>query len=182
MAGSRSLTRRTRPPSRRLAQPAALVLVAAAVAFCGWSGWTSWQAGADPRAAYAAERDQVLEAGRRHLTVLNTIDGAAAGAGLARWQDATTGPLREELAAGRERARQAVEQAGTTARAGVIEAAVTALDLESGDAQIIAAVEIEVTGPGRAASVERKRFQAGLARTGAGWKLKSFTAIPAVGE
>ncbi|WP_219825381.1 hypothetical protein [Nonomuraea typhae] len=180
MAGSRSLTRRTGPPLRRRAQPAALVLLAAAVAFCGWSGWASWQARADPRAAYAAERDRVLEAGRRHLTVLNTMDSA--GAGLARWQDATTGPLREELAAGRERARQAVEQAGTTARASVIEAAVTALDQEGGDAQIIAAVEIEVTRPGRAASVERKRFQAGLARTGAGWKLKSFTAIPAVGE
>ncbi|MFE0149365.1 hypothetical protein ACFWY5_19610 [Nonomuraea sp. NPDC059007] len=168
-------------PVRRWAGPVAVVLVVLAAAFCGWSGWVSWQAAGDPGAAFAAERDRALEAGRRQLAVLNTMDAAAVDAGLARWQEATTGALRDELAAGRASTRQAVERSGATSRATVIEAAVTALDAEAGDAQIIAAVEIELTGRGGRASVERKRFQTGLARTDGGWKLKSFTAIPAVG-
>ncbi|WP_327091290.1 hypothetical protein OIE66_11800 [Nonomuraea sp. NBC_01738] len=183
MAGLRSLTRLPLPAAPSLGRwrdPALVVLLALSAVFCGWSAWALATADTGPRAAFATERDQVLEAGKRQIAVLNTIDGARVDEGLKQWQDATTGALHDELAGGQAAAKQAIEKAGTTSSATVLEAAVTALDQAAGDAQIIASVEIQVTGAAGKGGVQRKRFQAGLARTDGGWKLKSFTAVQAV--
>ncbi|NRQ39302.1 hypothetical protein HII36_46895 [Nonomuraea sp. NN258] len=161
---------------------ACLALAAAGLLFCGWSGWTLWQSGGNPQVELARDRDQALEAGRRQLAALNSIDGARVDAGLRLWRESTTGALHDELAGKEAENRQAIARTGTSAQASTVQAAVTAFDAGAGDAQIIASVRIQVTGSGGDVSVQHKRFQAGMTRTDSGWKVKSFAAIPAVAE
>lgn len=159
---------------RRLVLLLGLVL---ALALCGVSGWSYARARGDGDLAYARSRDAALADGRRHIARLNSIDGRDIDAGLAAWLDATTGPLRDELRTTRAKSAQVLKEQGTTARAEVTDAAVTELDERSGTARLIATVRIEAEPRTGGPTTDRKRFEAGLARTGGGWKLTSLTAV-----
>ena len=154
----------------------ALVLVAAL--FCGWSAWSYWQARSDDSLSFGRTRDEVLRTGRQKIADLNSMDGTRIDAGLRRWLDASTGPLRDELRRTQAASRQRLLSAGTTARATVLNAAVTELDTRAGSARLIASIQIALARPGGATTTERRRYEAVLARTGQGWKLRSLTAIP----
>ncbi|SEG17585.1 Mce-associated membrane protein [Thermomonospora echinospora] len=183
-------TGETSPHDRDASRPARLrgllrgraagrLILAAAVAFAGWGGWSYWQAGRDEAVDFGKTRDEVLAAGRQAVADLNTMDATQVDQSLRRWLDASTGPLREELTRARDRNRQQVQQSRTSARGTVTDAAVLQLDPRAGTAQLIAMVRVEITpASGAGASTDRKRFEAGLARTPDGWKLRSLTAIP----
>lgn len=159
---------------RRLALSLGLVL---ALALCGVSGWTYARARGDADLAYAHSRDAALADGRRHLARLNSLDAHDVDADLAGWLEATTGPLRDELRATRAKSAQVLKEQGTTTRAEVTDAALTELDTRSGTARLIATVRVEARPRTGAPATDRKRFEAGLARTGHGWKLTSLTAV-----
>lgn len=129
----------------------------------------------------AAERDKVSSAATRQIAELNSLDAANLDAGMARWLDDSTGPLHDALVSEQQSGKAKAQKAGTTATGKVTALAVTTLDVKTGDATVIAAVRVQVTGPGAAPSEQRRRYQAGLSRTGTGWKLKSLIAIPPAG-
>ncbi|MEU3608906.1 hypothetical protein AB0E83_26175 [Streptomyces sp. NPDC035033] len=157
--------------------PAAALAVA--LGFCGTGAWSYAQARTDQELAFGRERDTALAEGRRHLTVLNTLDASSrerAEAGIRAWRDASTGPLRTELA-------RTEPKTGASARATVTEAALTALDPRAGTAKLIATVRVDVTPRGAGATTsDRKRLEAVLTRTGENtWRVSALSAVPVAG-
>ncbi|MGW7518094.1 hypothetical protein ACWGJ2_21155 [Streptomyces sp. NPDC054796] len=150
----------------------------AALALTGWSGWSYARAAAEEDLAYGKARDTVLEQGSAHVARLNSIDGTQVREGLREWRAAATGPLLDELKRTGERSGKVLQQDGTSTRATVTEAAVTALDTRAGTATLIAALRVEATPREGEATTDRKRFEAGLARTSDGWKIDALTALP----
>ncbi|MFE7617725.1 hypothetical protein [Streptomyces sp. NPDC057496] len=160
----------------------AVLLVAALL--CGLGGWSYARARGDDDLAYAKSRDTALAEGKSRLALLNSLDGKDAGsvdAGLGDWLDSSTGPLHDQLARTRSKDAEALAKAGATARGKVTDAALTALDERTGTAEMIATVDVEVTPRTGKGGTERKRFEATLARTPDGWKIKALTAIAAGG-
>ncbi|WP_443047668.1 hypothetical protein [Streptomyces sp. H39-S7] len=160
----------------------AWAVAAAIVVFCAFAGWSYRQARTDEALAYAKARDAVLADGRQSIARLNSIDGTDAQQvqeGLRQWLDATTGPLHDEMARTNPESGRSLQQAGTRARCTVTDAAVTELDTRSGTARLIATVQVALTPRGGApATTDRKRFEAGLARTSGGWRLTAINAVP----
>ncbi|GLY88710.1 hypothetical protein [Actinoallomurus iriomotensis] len=150
-----------------------VALLAAAAVFCGWSGWTYHQSAHSSSVPFARARDQVRRDARQEIAVLNTLDPRQSDAGLGRWLDASTGTLRDSLRRTSAQDRQKALSSGTAAVGTVTDLAVTELDTHAGTAQVIATVQVKL-----GSSLERKRFTAVLARTGARWKLSSLTAVP----
>ncbi|MFC4910228.1 hypothetical protein [Actinomadura gamaensis] len=166
-------------PTAQVLRPAARVLLALAVVFLGWAGWSLWQAYRSPLGDLGKDRDTVLRVGSAQVAALNSMDWTRPDDGLKRWQDASTGPLRDQLQREAAADRQKIVQGRTAAAASVDAAAVTSLDDRSGVARLVAAVRITLTPSGGGApTVQRKRYEAGLARTPAGWRLQSLTVIP----
>ncbi|MFI0351205.1 hypothetical protein [Actinomadura sp. 9N407] len=157
---------------------AARLAIVAALAFLAWSGWTYSQAEQADGDDIGQARDLVLRTGQRQVAVLNSMTWTQSDAGLRQWQDVSTGPLRERLVREAPGSEQQIVKARTTATATVDDAALTALDVRAGSARLIATVQIRLTPPNGAPAVQRKRYEAGLARTPGGWKLTSLTAIP----
>lgn len=150
--------------------------LALALGFCATGAWTYAQARGDDSLAYGQARDAALDDGRHALAVLNTLDASSqkrAEAGVRAWRTVSTGPLRDELGSTRPRT-------GPSARGAVTDAAVTALDTRAGTAKLIATVRVDVTPAGsRAATAERKRLEAVLARDGDGqWRVRALSAVP----
>ncbi|OKJ93515.1 hypothetical protein AMK26_34065 [Streptomyces sp. CB03234] len=129
---------------------AAVAAVAVAALLCGLAGWSYARAAGDETRAYAEARDSALDAGRRHVARLSSVDAGLPGT--------------------------------ASARATVTDAALTALDVRAGTAELIATVRVETTpGDGRPAGTDRKRLEADLTRTGDGWKVTALTAVPVAG-
>ncbi|MET8171411.1 hypothetical protein [Streptomyces clavifer] len=153
----------------------------AAVLVCALGGWSYTAARGDETLAYAKSRDAALADGKRHLARLTTMDGkdaAGVDSGLEAWLAASTGPLQDRLRSTRKKDAGDIVSAGATARGKVTDAALTALDERAGTAALIATVDVAVTPRTGKAGTERKRFEATLARTGDGWKIKALDAIP----
>ncbi|MFI6689015.1 hypothetical protein [Streptomyces sp. NPDC050485] len=146
--------------------------LAASVAFCAYAGLTYAQARGDSSVAYATSRDTALKTGRAQIAALSTLDAAHPDTALRTWLDASTGPLHDELS------RAGAGKPAGSARGTVTDAAVTELDDRSGTAKLIATVQVRLTPANGAATTDRKRFEAALERTGAGWKLKALSAVP----
>ncbi|MEV2254392.1 hypothetical protein AB0I94_28050 [Streptomyces sp. NPDC050147] len=155
-----------------------LALVLAAL-FCGFSGWTYARTQADDDLAHARDRDVALAEARRHIGTLNSMDGHDVRASLRAWTDAADGPLKDELRRTGDDSAKVLEQEGTSTRATVTDAALTALDARAGTAKAIATVRVEVTERTGRSTTDRKRFEAGLKHTGESWKLSSLTALAA---
>lgn len=159
----------------------AWAVAAAIVVFCAFAGWSYRQARTDESLAYAKARDAVLADGRQNIARLNSIDGTDAQHvqdGLRQWLDATTGPLHDAMARTNAKSGSSLQQAGTSARCTVTDAAVTELDTRSGTARLIATVQVALTPRGGVPTTDRKRFEAGLARTPGGWRLTAINAVP----
>ncbi|MEU7278157.1 hypothetical protein AB0A69_05100 [Streptomyces sp. NPDC045431] len=142
----------------------AALLVAALL--CGAAGWSYARTAGDEDRAYAEARDTALATGQRHLAVLNSPGRRA-------WLEVSAGELREELS----RTGPTSDASGTSVRATVTDAALTAFDHRAGTARLIATVRVE-TGP---SARDRRRLEAELLRTPDGWKVTALTAVPAAG-
>jgi len=163
----------------RIAWPAG---VAAAALLCGltvWSVWSYVHTRGDDALRYGKARDSVLAAGQRDIARLNTVDPAHLDRDLDGWLATTTGPLHDQLRRTQSQDAATLKASGTATRGTVTDAAVTELDDRAGTAKVIATVQVRLTpNSGAAATTDRKRFEADLARTQGGWKLAALTAVP----
>jgi len=163
--------------SRRLLWIGVAALVVA-VAFAGWAGFSWWRAADDDALRYAQARDDVLAAGRSHVTLLTTLDYHDIDGGIRSWLAVSTGPLREQLTRTEESTKQTLREAGTVATGRVLDAAVSELDERAGTAKLLVSVEIATQQQGSAAASKRNRFVVGMSRLDGEWKLSALDQVP----
>ncbi|GAB3294557.1 hypothetical protein [Parasphingorhabdus pacifica] len=163
-----------RPRAAVLAAAVLLAVSAVAATFFG----VSWAiAATDDSLAYAAEREEVLTAGRQGIVNFNTLDHRNVQKGLDLWAKSSTGPLHDEVVKGREENAKRITEAKSTTKGEVLEAAVSELDMRAGKAKMIAVVKVTVTKEGQQPVDKRSRYQAKLARDGEEWKLSSLGPV-----
>lgn len=150
-----------------------------ALAVCAAGAWSYAGTRGDDALSYGKARDAALADGTRDIARLNTVDAEHAAADLKQWLDATTGPLHDRMSATRTADTATVKKSATSTRGDVTAAAVTELDTRAGTAKLIATVDVHLTPPDGTPTTDRKRFEATLTRTPAGWKLSALTAVPA---
>lgn len=170
----------SKPGARgRLGEPlvaTALVLAVLAALFAAWSGWSWYRASSAAPPASAQRRDQVLQAGEQAVQNFNTLDYRKVAAGLALWEQSSTGALHAEINAGRAQFTQQIAQTKTVTTARILDGALTALTPNT--ASIMVAVQITVTPAGGSPAVKQSRLLGTLTRTPAGWKLSALGQVP----
>ncbi|BBA96996.1 hypothetical protein RVR_2544 [Actinacidiphila reveromycinica] len=152
--------------------------LAVALLLAGYSAWSYADTRGDDALSYGKARDAALGAGERGVARLNTVDAAHVDRDLDGWLGVTTGPLHEQLTRTHASDTATMKAAGTTTAGTVTDAAVTELDTRAGTAKLIVTVQVRLTPKSGAATTDRKRFEADLARTAGTWKLAALTAVP----
>jgi Mce-associated membrane protein len=172
----------TKPGTRGwLAEPlvaTALVLAVLAAGFAAWSGWSLYRASNAGPPPSAQLRDQVLQAGEQAVQNFNTLDYRKVAAGLALWEQASTGPLLAEIKAGHSQFTQQIEQTKTVTTARILDGALTALNQQAGTASLMVAVQITVTPASGSPATKQSRLLGTLTRTSSGWKLSALGQVP----
>jgi len=165
----------------RLSSPLAVtagVLAVLAAVFAGWAGWSWYSAAHDGPPAAAQLRDQVLQAGEQAVQNFNTLDYRHVAAGLALWEQSSTGPLLSEIRAGSGQFTRQIEQTKTITTARILDGALTALNPRAGTASVIVAVQITVTPAHGSPATKQSRLIGTLTRTSSGWKLSQLGQVP----
>jgi Mce-associated membrane protein len=144
----------------------ARLLLVAALGFLCWSGYAYWTGDSSS----TADRDRALTLGSRAVATLNTLDRARPEVSVDQWLAVTSGPLHDQLK------RDGAGQAANSATGTVTAAAFTSYKEDA--ATLIASVNVQLTPPSGAPTVQRQRFEAALSRAGGDWKLTSLTAVP----
>ncbi|GAA5118978.1 hypothetical protein [Haloechinothrix salitolerans] len=129
--------------------------------------------GADQDAA--EERDAALAAGGGAVVTLNTLDHRTAEDGIARWQAASTGVLREQLAASEEDLIAAVREAKSKTTAHLVAAALTERGQE--EARLMAVLDIKVRPAGEEPTTKRVRYIADLVKVDGEWRLGGLSPV-----
>src|SRR5689334_22522986 len=177
---SESMT--TNPGARGwLAEPlvaTALVLAVLAALFAAWSGWSWYRASTAGPPPDAQLRDRVLQAGEQAVQNFNTLDYRKVAAGLALWEQSSTGALHAEIVSGHAQFTQQIEQTKTITTARILDGALTALNPRAGTASIIVAVQITVTPANGSPVTKQSRLVGTLAKTASGWKLSQLGQLP----
>jgi Mce-associated membrane protein len=172
----------TKPATRSwLAEPlvaTAVVLAVLAAGFAAWSGWSLYQASNAGPPAAAQLRDQVLQAGEQAVQNFNTLDYRKVAAGLALWEQSSTGPLHAEISAGRSQFTKQIEATKTVTTARILDGALTALNPKAGTASIMVAVQITVAPASGSPVTKQSRLLGTLTRTPSGWKLSALGQLP----
>ena len=172
----------TKPGARGwLAEPlvaTALVLAVLAALFAAWSGWSVYRASSAGPPAAAQLRDQVLQAGEQAVQNFNTLDYRNVAAGLALWEQSSTGPLHAEISAGHAQFTHEIEQTKTVTTARILDGALTALNSRAHTASIMVAVQITVTPLNGSPATKQSRLLGTLTRTQSGWKLSALGQVP----
>ena len=172
----------TKPGTRGwLAEPlvaTALVLAVLAAGFAAWSAWSWYQASNARSPASAQLRDQVLQAGEQAVQNFNTLDYRKVAAGLALWEQSSTGPLHTEISAGRSQFTKQIAQTKTVTTARILDGALTALNPGAGTASIMVAIQITVTPANGSPVTKQSRLLGTLTRTPSGWKLSALGQVP----
>ena len=159
----------------------AVVLAALAALFAAWSGWSWYRASTAGPPPGVQLRDQVLQAGEQAVQNFNTLDYRNVAAGLALWEQSSTGPLRSEISTGRAQFERQIKQTKTITTARILDGALTALNPRAGTASIIVAVQITVTPASGSPVTKQSRLAGTLTKTSSGWKLSQLGQVP-VGE
>ncbi|MFR9730871.1 nuclear transport factor 2 family protein [Saccharopolyspora sp. MS10] len=154
---------------RPLVISAALLAVALLAAVVTGVSWAIAANGGT--AAFAAERDDALQAGTQGIINFNTLDHRDVQGGLDRWEASSTGPLHEDVVRGRQQYVDTITQAKTVTSAEVLSAGLTELNERAGKARMIAVVKVVVTPEGQPPTEKRSRYQAELTRENDQWKL-----------
>ncbi|WP_293780714.1 hypothetical protein [uncultured Aeromicrobium sp.] len=154
-------------------------LVLAAAVVVAVSGLVAaWTALTDDTIEQAETRDAVLVEARQHIETMNTLDYREIDEGLAAWSDATTGTLRDQLAAVPQEQQDMLAEQHAISEGKVVDAAVT--DFDDSSATVIAAVEVTViddADPDAEPTVKRNRFSAELLRVDGEWKLEDLQQV-----
>jgi Mce-associated membrane protein len=172
----------TKPATRGwLAEPlvaTVLVLAVLAAGFAAWSGWSLYQASNAGPPAAAQLRDQVLQEGEQAVQNFNTLDYRKVAAGLALWEQSSTGPLHAEIIAGHSQFTTQIEATKTVTTARILDGALTALNTKAGTASIMVAVQITVAPASGSPVTKQSRLLGTLTRTSSGWKLSALGQVP----
>ena len=172
----------TKPGLRgRVSEPlvaTAVVLAALAALFAAWSGWSWYRASTAGPPPGVQLRDQVLQAGEQAVQNFNTLDYRNVAAGLALWEQSSTGPLRTEISTGRAQFESQIKQTKTITTARILDGALTALNPRAGTASIIVAVQITVTPASGSPVTKQSRLAGTLTKTSSGWKLSQLGQVP----
>ncbi|MCS7475392.1 hypothetical protein ACFFQW_15650 [Umezawaea endophytica] len=142
-----------------------------------WFGWTWWEAGHGDLQRFAQTRDEVLRQGEQRLVVLNTLDHREPEEVQRAWRATATGRLLDQLTRDHDAYVQDIGAAKTVTAVTVLGAAVTSLDVHSGQAELIAVLEVSVTPEGGQATAKRTRFDTDLTRVGDEWLLSSVQVV-----
>ena len=154
----------------------ASALLAAAAVFAAFTGW-AWLSA--PRASAAApNRDEALRAGEQAVLNFNTLDYRRVDQGLTLWAQSSTGALHRQVVAGRTAFEQQVRQARTVTTAKILDAALTSLNIGTGTARIIVALQITVLPATGTPVTKESRLAGELNRTPTGWKLSALGQVP----
>lgn len=168
----------------RRADPLLITAMAAALVaavFAAWFG-SSWASAAQSGSlGYSRTRDQALRDGEQAVQNLNTLDYRTVAAGLAVWQESSTGTLHTDLVQAQQQYEQVIRQQKTVTSAKVLDGALTQLDTHAGTATIMAAVQLTVVPSSGKPVTKLEREEGTLTRTSSGWKLSDLT-YPAVGS
>ena len=156
----------------------AVVLAALAALFAAWSGWSWYRASTAGPPPGVQLRDQVLQAGEQAVQNFNTLDYRNVAAGLALWEQSSTGPLRTEISTGRAQFESQIKQTKTITTARILDGALTALNPRAGTASIIVAVQITVTPASGSPVTKQSRLAGTLTKTSSGWKLSQLGQVP----
>lgn len=157
---------------------AAIALVVAAAAVCGWFGVAWARAANDDSLSYSNARDEVNRVGANAVVTMNTLDYRKVDQGLADWEAATTGSLNDEIVKGKKTSRDAIVQAQSVTKATVLSSAVSELDDRAGQASILVALKVNVTVKGQQPADKFMRLAGKLQRTQDGWKLYEIGQVP----
>ncbi|GAA0504783.1 hypothetical protein GCM10011581_33600 [Saccharopolyspora subtropica] len=158
--------------------PWAWVLFAVSLAACLVTG-AAWALAATSSSTARAEvRDDALRDGQTAIINFNTLDYQDVDHGLQRWEDSSTGPLREEVRKGRQDYRTQIQQARSKTTAKILDAGIVELDEQVGKARMIAVVQLTVTIEGQQPVTKQDRYQAELTREGEVWKLSGLGTVP----
>lgn len=153
-----------------------LVVTVLAVLTAGWFA-TSWLLAAnDNQLAYGRERDAVLVAASEGLITLHTVDFRTAARDLDAWNRVTAEPLHGDLADDRDGQLKRASATRTVSTAAFTSGAVTDLDKHAGTARVIAVLDVRLSTDGGKPATERRRVNADLVRTDAGWKVSRVEA------
>ena len=120
----------------------------------------------------------MLQAGEQAVQNFNTLDYRKVAAGLALWEQSSTGPLHAEIVAGRGQFTQQIEQTKTVTTARILDGALTALNTRAGTASIMVAVQITVTPVSGTPATKQSRLLGTLTMTRSGWKLSALGQVP----
>ena len=156
----------------------AVVLAALAALFAAWSGWSWYRASTAGPPPGVQLRDQVLQAGEQAVQNFNTLDYRKVAAGLALWEQSSTGPLHTEISTGRAQFERQIKQTKTITTARILDGALTALNPRAGTASIIVAVQITVTPASGPPVTKQSRLAGTLTKTSSGWKLSQLGQVP----
>jgi len=156
----------------------ALVLVVVAAAFAGWAGWSWYSAPHAGPPASAQLRDQALQAGEQAVQNFNTLDYRKVAQGLSLWEQSSTGPLHDQIMAGRAQFIRQIQQTKTVTTARILDGALTSLNARAGTASLIVAVQITVTPASGSPVTKQSRLAGRLTRVGGGWKLSALGQVP----
>jgi Mce-associated membrane protein len=126
---------------------------------------------------FAAQREAVLIDARQAAINLNSLDHRDVEAGLDLWEQTSTGTLQDEFRANRAEYEQVVAQAKRVTTATVQDAAVSQLDMRTGTAQVIVAIDVEIRPEGQGPVVNRQRLQLEMTRTDHGWKASRVAPV-----
>jgi Mce-associated membrane protein len=154
----------------------AVLLLAASVLFAAFGGWYWLSA---PRVSTQAQvRDQALRSGEQAVLNFNTLDYRHVDAGVNLWLQSSAGSLHASVLAGKAAFEQQIVKAQTMTSARILDAALTSLNVQSGRATIIVAIQLTVTPAHGTASSKQSRLVGTLARTASGWKLSGLSQVP----
>jgi Mce-associated membrane protein len=159
-----------------------VVAFVAAAAFAGWGGYSWFSASRAEALTYGTARDEALQTGRELVAQLSTLDYHQVDQGIARWLDASTGPLHDQLARTDDTTKKTLAADAAVSTGKVLDAALSELDEHAGTAKMLASVEVTVAKDKVAPATKRNRFAAQLVRTDAGWKLSALDQIQVGGK
>ncbi|REE95536.1 hypothetical protein [Thermomonospora umbrina] len=160
----------------------ALTLLAVAALCAVWFGRSWYGAANDDALAYSQTREEALRAGEQAVQNMNTLDHRNVDGGLKVWLDSSTGELHQQITASRAQFAQQVQRARTITTAKVLESAVTELDVRTGKAAVMVALQITVTPTDGKTNTKQSRMLGQLTQTGEGWKLSALGQAPVGGS
>ena len=132
----------------------------------------------DDGVAIGSARDAALDAARRAVVVMNTVDYHSVDAGLDQWLDVTTGSLHDEVVSGRAESKKAIQNAKSVTKAKVLGAAVQEVDERADTATVLVSLHVDVSIGGAPPTSKFMRIRATMLRTEKGWKMDGIGQVP----